>query len=188
MCALLLRRVPGMTFSIVPRADAWGVAVASKFLSVGAVVPQVEQGVGAVATQAMARLAYRGELLAALARGESAQAALDAAVPSDERRDDRQVGVVGGDGAASWMGPACLPWAGGRTCEGVGSAYAVQCNILVDPVVVEEMARAWVASGGESLDARLLAMLIAGDAAGGDARGRQSAAVVAYAPGAGYDR
>ena len=178
-----------MTFSIVARdGDAWGVAVASKFLAAGAVVPQVEPGVGAVATQAMARFAYRGELLAALARGESAEAALEAAVASDEGRDDRQVGLVGGDGAASWTGPACLPWAGGRTGEGVGSAYAIQGNILVGPEVVEEMERAWLASEGESFDARLLAALLAGDAAGGDARGRQSAAILAYEPGTGYDR
>ncbi|MBM6546117.1 DUF1028 domain-containing protein [Janibacter sp. YIM B02568] len=178
-----------MTFSIVARdGDAWGVVVASKFLSAGAVVPQVEMGVGAVATQAMARVAYRGELLAALARGESAQAALDAAVAADAGRGDRQVGVVGDGGAASWTGPGCMPWAGGRTGEGVSSAYAIQGNILVGPEVVEEMERAWLASAGDPLDARLLAALLAGDAAGGDARGRQSAAILAYEPGTGYDR
>lgn len=178
-----------MTFSIVARdGDALGVAVASKFLAVGSIVPEVRPGVGAVATQAMARYAYRAELLGALASGAAAVQSLADAVATDDGRDDRQVGVVGPAGAATHTGSGCMPWAGGHTGSDERSAYAIQGNILTGPEVVEEMQRAWLASAGQPLDHRLLAALLAGDAAGGDARGRQSAAIVAYAPGAGYDR
>ncbi|HEX6917445.1 MAG TPA: DUF1028 domain-containing protein, partial [Phycicoccus sp.] len=103
-----------MTFSIAARdGDAWGVAVASKFLAVGSVVPAVRTGVGAVATQAMARVAYLEELLGALASGAGAAAALDDAVAADTGHAERQVGVVGPDGAATYTGSGCLPWAGG---------------------------------------------------------------------------
>ncbi len=177
-----------MTFSIVARdGDAWGVAVASKFLAVGSIVPEIRPGVGAVATQAMARYAYRAELLAALAAGVSATQALTDAVAADSGRDDRQVGVVGADGAATHTGSGCMPWAGGRSGGDEHSAYAVQGNILAGPDVVEEMERAWLGSAGRPLDHRLLAALLAGDAAGGDSRGRQSAALVAHEPRAGYD-
>jgi len=177
-----------MTFSIVARdGDAWGVAVASRFLAVGSVVPEVASGTGAVATQAMARYAYRAELLASLAAGVPAGQALADAVAGDDGRGDRQVGVVGGDGAATHTGSGCLPWAGGVSRGDRDSAYAIQGNILTGPEVVAEMERAWLASAGRPLDHRLLAALLAGDAAGGDSRGRQSAALVAHAPGAGYD-
>ena len=178
-----------MTFSIVARdGDALGVAVASKFLAVGSIVPEVRPRVGAVATQAMARYAYRAELLDALASGELAAAALAAAVAGDDGRDHRQVGVVGAEGAATHTGSDCMPWAGGLTGGDASTAYAIQANILTGPEVVDEMEAAWLGSAGRPLDHRLLAALLAGDAAGGDSRGRQSAALVAYAPGAGYDR
>lgn len=177
-----------MTFSIVARdGDALGVAVASKFLAVGSIVPEIRPGVGAVATQAMARYAYRAELLAALADGTSAAAALAAATAGDEGREDRQVGVVGADGAATHTGSDCMPWAGGRSGGDATTAYAIQGNILTGPEVVEEMERAWLGNSGRPLDHRLLEVLLAGDAAGGDSRGRQSAALVAHSPGAGYD-
>lgn len=177
-----------MTFSIVARdGDALGVAVASKFLAVGSIVPGVRPAVGAVATQAMARYAYRAELLHALEAGVNASQALADAVAADSGRDDRQVGVVGADGAATHTGSDCMPWAGGRTGGDASTAYAIQGNILAGPEVVEEMERAWLESDGRPLDERLLAALLAGDAAGGDSRGRQSAALVAYAPRAGYD-
>lgn len=177
-----------MTFSIVARdGDALGVAVASKFLAVGSIVPETRPAVGAVATQAMARYAYRCELLGALDHGISAAQALADAVAADHGRDDRQVGVVGSDGAATHTGSGCMPWAGGRSAGDEHSAYAIQGNILTGPEVVEEMERAWLSSTGRPLDHRLLAALLAGDAAGGDSRGRQSAAVLAYAPRAGYD-
>lgn len=177
-----------MTFSIVARnGDALGVAVASRFLAVGSIVPETRPAVGAVATQAMARYAYRAELLHALEAGVGATQALADAVAADSGRDDRQVGVVGADGAATHTGSDCMPWAGGRTGGDASTAYAIQGNILTGPEVVEEMERAWLGSGGRPFDERLLAALLAGDAAGGDSRGRQSAALVAYAPRAGYD-
>ena len=177
-----------MTFSIAARdGDAWGVAVASKFLAVGSVVPAVRQGVGAVATQSLARVAYLDELLTALAEGAEVRAALEAAVAADEGRAQRQVGVVGPTGAATYTGEGCLPFAGGVAAGSDRTAYAIQGNILTGPEVLEAMEAAWLASEGERLDHRLLAALLAGDAAGGDARGRQSAAILARAPGAGYD-
>lgn len=177
-----------MTFSIVARqGEAYGVAVASKFLAVGAVVPAAAVGVGAVATQALARIDYLDELLGCLAGGESPQAALDAEVALDEGRAERQVGVVGATGAATYTGPDCMPWCGGVARDGGDSAYAIQGNILTGPEVVEAMERAWLLSAGQPFARRLLAALTAGDEAGGDSRGRQSAAMYAVEPGAGYD-
>lgn len=177
-----------MTFSIAARdGDAWGVAVASKFLAVGSVVPRVVAGRAAIATQAMARVAYLDELETSLARGRPAADALAAAVAGDPGRDHRQVGLVGPDGAASWTGEECLTWAGGRSGAAIDGAFAVQGNILTGPQVVDAMEATWHATAGQRLDHRLLAVLLAGDAEGGDARGRQSAALLARCPGAGYD-
>lgn len=177
-----------MTFSIAARdGDAWGVAVASKFLAVGSVVPAVRTGVGAVATQAMARVAYLEEVLGALASGAGAAAALEDALAADAGRAERQVGVVGPDGAATYTGSGCLPWAGGVSGGDVTSAYAIQGNILTGREVVADMERAWHEGAGRRLDDRLVAVLLAGDAAGGDSRGRQSAALLVRSPGAGYD-
>jgi uncharacterized Ntn-hydrolase superfamily protein len=164
------------------------VAVASKFPFVGSVVPVARLGVGAVATQAMARVAYRDVALAALAAGSSAEAAVLACTDPDEERDHRQLGVVGTASQATWTGPSCLPWAGGLTGRDAGGGYAIQGNILAGPQVVAEMERAWLASGGSSFTDRLVAALLAGDAAGGDSRGRQGAALYAVSPGAGYDQ
>ena len=178
-----------MTFSITAHdGDAWGVAVASKFLAVGSVVPAVRHGIGAVATQAMARVAYHDDVLDALSGGASVGDALDAAVAADEGREHRQVGAVGRTGASTFTGLQCLAWAGGFAAGDGHSAYAIQGNILTGPEVVEAMEAAWLAGAGRRLDERLLAALSAGDAAGGDSRGRQSAAILALAPGAGYDR
>ena len=177
-----------MTFSIVARhGDAYGVAVASKFLSVGAVVPGARSGVGAVATQSFARVAYIGDLLAALATGADAATALAAATAADDLRDERQVGVVGAHDAATFTGSGCTPWAGGTTGSGEGTAYAIQGNILAGPQVVRDMEQAWLGSVGQEFTTRLLLTLLAGDSAGGDARGRQSAAMYAVQPGSGYD-
>jgi uncharacterized Ntn-hydrolase superfamily protein len=174
-----------VTFSIVahdPAAGDWGVAVASKFPAVGAVVPHVRAGVGAVATQAWANVAYGPEGLRLLAEGRPADQVVAALVEEDDGRDQRQVGVVDGAGRpASFTGPRCMPWAGGVTGEG----FACQGNILVGPEVVESMAEAFTGTGGELVD-RLLAALVAGDAAGGDRRGRQSAAVYVAREGGGY--
>jgi uncharacterized Ntn-hydrolase superfamily protein len=174
-----------VTFSIVahdPAAGDWGIAVASKFPAVGAVVPHVRAGLGAVATQAWANVAYGPEGLRLLAEGRRADEVVAALVEEDDGRDQRQVGVVDGAGRpASFTGPRCMPWAGGVTGEG----FACQGNILVGPEVVESMAEAFAGTGGELVD-RLLAALVAGDAAGGDRRGRQSAAVYVARAGGGY--
>ena len=176
-----------MTFSIVARsADGaeYGVAVASKFLAVGAAVPAAAAGVGAIATQSYANLAYRPQGLALLSEGRSAQEALDALTAADELREQRQAGVVAaaGDGA-TYTGGGCFPWAGGA----VGDGYAIQGNILTGPEVVAAMEAAYLASDpAQPLSRRLLAALSAGDRAGGDRRGRQSAALLVVTPGGGY--
>lgn len=180
MTPAMVRR---MTFSIVGRqGDSLGVAVASKFLAVGAAVPAAEPGAGAVATQAYANLSYRADGLALLREGRSAQETLDALVGGDDGRDQRQAGVVDASGrSASFTGPGCHDWAGGRT----GEDYAIQGNILVGPEIVEAMESAWLSSSGDLAD-RLLAALAAGDQAGGDRRGRQSAALLVVRKGGGY--
>ncbi len=172
-----------MTFSVVGRqGDALGVAVASKFLAVGAAVPAAEAEVGAIATQSYANLSYRPDGLALLRDGRSAQETLDALTAADEGRDQRQAGAVdAAGGSATYTGSACHDWAGGRTGEG----YAVQGNILVGPEVVEVMEAAWLSSTGDLAD-RLLAALTAGDEAGGDKRGRQSAALLVVRRSSGY--
>jgi uncharacterized Ntn-hydrolase superfamily protein len=176
-----------MTFSIVARSadgESWGVAVASKFLAVGSAVPAAVAGVGAIATQADANVAYKGQALSHLDDGATAGVALQRLLEDDEGRDHRQVGLVDVDGgAASHTGVACLEWAGGRTGEG----YAVQGNILVGEEVVAAMERAFLDADPDTpLAHTLLAALAAGDAAGGDRRGRQSAALLVVREGAGY--
>ncbi len=174
-----------MTFSIVARDPATGdlgVAVASKFLAVGSVVPWARAGVGAIATQALANVAFGPDGLAALAGGDAAESVLSALTDADEGRADRQVGVVDAAGRAStFTGTGCLTWAGGRTGDGV----AVQGNILTGPEVVEAVLDVYSGSAAPFPD-RLLEALLAGDRAGGDARGRQSAALLVVRDGAGY--
>ena len=179
--------VPAMTFSIVGRSadgQAFGVAVASKFLAVGAAVPAAQAGVGAIATQSYANLAYRPDGLALQPAGRSAADTLDELTAADEQRETRQAGVVDASGsAATFTGSGCHPWAGGVT----GPGYAIQGNILAGPDVVVAMERAWLATGtDEPLARRLYAALAAGDAAGGDRRGRQSAALLVVTPDGGY--
>lgn len=172
-----------MTFSIAARdGDAYGVAVASKFLAVGSAVPAARAGVGAVATQAYANLSYRPEGLDLLAAGSTSVEAVERLTGGDDGRDQRQVGIVSSSGGATFTGAACNEWAGGRC----GEDYAVQGNILVGEQVVEAMEQSWTSSAGRPLATRLLAALRAGDQAGGDRRGRQSAALVVARPGAGY--
>jgi len=172
-----------MTFSVVGRhGDALGVAVASKFLAVGSAVPAAEAGVGAVATQSYANLAYRPDGLAMLRDGRSAPETLDALTSADGERDSRQAGIVDASGrSATFTGTGCHDWAGGRS----GEDYAVQGNILTGPEVVDAMERTWLAATGDLAD-RLLATLAAGDGAGGDRRGRQSAALLVVRAGSGY--
>jgi len=174
-----------VTFSIVATdGEAWGVAVASKFLGVGAAVPAAAVNVGAIATQSWANLAYRPDGLAMLRDGKSAQETLDALTAADELREERQAGIVDGQGrAATYTGSGCNAWAGGVT----GDGYAIQGNILVGPEVVEAMERAWLATDTtQPLTRRLQAALEAGDAAGGDKRGRQSAALLVVTEAGGY--
>lgn len=176
-----------VTFSIVARDESgthWGVAVASKFLAAGAVVPAARAGVGAIASQAFANLAYRPDGLSLLESGIAAQDVVDTLTAADEGRDHRQVGVVdAAGGSATFTGAACLPWAGGT--EGPG--FAVQGNILTGPGVVDAMVAAWLGSDPAApLARRLHAALLAGDRAGGDARGRQAAAILVVTEGGGY--
>jgi uncharacterized Ntn-hydrolase superfamily protein len=176
-----------MTFSIVARSadgESWGVAVASKFLAVGSAVPAAVAGVGAIATQADANVAYKGQALAHMDDGATASVALQRLLEDDEGRDHRQVGIVDVDGgSASHTGHACLSWAGSIT----GDGYAIQGNILAGEEVVDAMEAAWQASDADApLARRLLEALAAGDDAGGDSRGRQSAALLVVREGAGY--
>ena len=175
------------TFSIVaadPAAGEVGVAVASRFFAVGTVVPFARAGVGAVATQASANTTFGPRGLDLLARGLTAEETLKVLLRGDEGRDRRQVGVVtaSGDSATS-TGPGCSAWAGGRK----GPGYAIQGNILVGEAVVAQVERAFLASAGKPLAERLLLALKAGDAAGGDSRGRQSAALLVCRAKGGYN-
>jgi uncharacterized Ntn-hydrolase superfamily protein len=179
-----------MTFSIAARATdgptgepEWGVAVASKFLAVGSAVPAAVAGVGAIATQASANVAWKGIGLSLLDEGATASVAVQRMVEEDDGRDHRQVGLVDSEGGAStYTGTACLDWAGGIAEDGV----AIQGNILTGPEVVEAMHSSWKQTAGQPLARRLLAALAAGDDAGGDSRGRQSAALLVVQEGAGY--
>ena len=165
------------TYSIVAcdlAASQWGVAVQSKFLAVGSVVPWAEPGVGAVATQAAGVAVYGRLVLEALEGGASPAEALERVLADDPGRETRQLGVVTADGrSAAFTGADCLDWAGHRT----GDGFAVQGNILAGEAVVDEMVRAFGTSSGP-LVSRLASALEAGQAAGGDRRGQQSAAVV----------
>ncbi len=173
------------TFSIVahdPAIPAWGVAVQSKFLAVGSVVPFAEAEVGAVATQALANASYGPEGLRLLRSGLGAEEVVRKLTAADPGRDERQLGVVDARGrAASFTGSKCLAWAGHE----VGEGFACQGNILFGAEVVRAMARTYEASTGDLLD-RLLAALAAGQREGGDRRGMQSAALLAARAGGGY--
>ena len=174
-----------MTFSIValdPATGDLGVAVQSKFLAVGAVVPWVSAGIGAVATQSFANVRYGPEGLALMGAGLSAQQALDQLTAHDALRDQRQAGLVDAHGgSATFSGRGCLAWAGGRT----GSGWAAQGNILAGAAVVDGLADTYLA-GGLPFPELLVACLAAADAAGGDRRGRESAAVYIARAGGGY--
>ena len=174
------------TYSIVAcdlAAGQWGVAVQSKFLAVGSVVPWAEPHVGAIATQSYANPRYGPEGLALLREGRSAEETVDALTAADEGRAERQVGVVDGQGrAASFTGSECHDWAGGRT----GPGYAAQGNILVSGETVDALAATFEQNGHLSLAERLLECLAAAQAAGGDRRGQQSASLLVVEKDAGY--
>lgn len=174
-----------MTFSIVAcdlDDQAWGVAVASKFPAVGAVVPYAQAGAGAVATQSFANTSFGPRGLEMMVSGLSAQETLERLLEDDPDKELRQVGLVDArGGAATFSGSKCFAWAGGVS----GPGYAIQGNILARESVVPAMERAFLESRG-SLPARLLTALLAGDRAGGDRRGRQSAAIYVVRPHGGY--
>jgi uncharacterized Ntn-hydrolase superfamily protein len=173
------------TFSIVafePETDSLGVAVQSRFLAVGSVVPWARAGHGAVATQAMANYNYGPHGLDLMSEGNSAEQAVQALTSADEDREHRQIGVVDALGRAStFTGSECFDWAGGVT----GKHYAAQGNILVGRETVEAMASTYEQTDGD-LAARLLSALDAGQGAGGDSRGKQSAALLVVREGGGY--
>lgn len=173
------------TFSIVAcdlKAGAWGVAVASKFPAVGAVVPWARARAGAVATQALANTTYGPKGLELMAGGLSAEKTLEKLLARDKEREQRQVGLVDAKGrSATFTGKACMEWAGGAS----GPGYAIQGNILAAATVVSEMEHRFREKRG-SLPERLLAALEAGNRAGGDRRGRQSAALLVVKRKAGY--
>jgi uncharacterized Ntn-hydrolase superfamily protein len=175
-----------MTFSIVardPETDAVGVAVQSKFISVGAVVPFVSADAGAVATQAFANVEYGPDGLDLLRDGHDAETVVERLVDPDEEAASRQVGVVGQDGSvAAFTGEECLDHASDLQ----GENYTVQGNILAGRDVVESMAEAFEETD-DDLPERLIAALHAGQAAGGDQRGKQSAALYVAREGGGYD-
>jgi uncharacterized Ntn-hydrolase superfamily protein len=177
-----------VTFSIVgwePSAEPspeWGVAVASKFLAVGAAVPWAAAGAGAVATQALANLSYGPKGLEALAAGRSAGEVVDVLTAGDSEREHRQVGIVDArGGSATYTGRECFEWAGGRS----GTGFCCQGNILSGAEVIDRMVETFEGTSGD-LATRLLAALAAGDDAGGDRRGRQSAALVVVRAHGGY--
>jgi uncharacterized Ntn-hydrolase superfamily protein len=176
------------TFSIVAadvRTGQLGVAVQSKFPTVGAIVPAARAGAGAVATQALGNVKWKKEALDLMAKGVPVDEVLKKLVAADPQRDDRQLGLVDAKGkAASWTGKRCPDFAGSI----VGDGYAVQGNILVSRATIEAMAAAYEAAvkAGRPLAERLLLALEAGQAAGGDRRGQESAALVVVRPGGGY--
>jgi uncharacterized Ntn-hydrolase superfamily protein len=173
------------TYSIVAcdlDAQRWGVSVQSKFLSVGSVVPWAEPHVGAIATQAYANPRYGPNGLQLLREGLSAQEVVDRLTGEDEGRDQRQLGVVDGEGnAATYTGRECMDWAGGRT----GTNYAAQGNILVSAETVDALAETFESSTGP-LASRLIDCLAAAQAAGGDSRGQQSSALLVVQRDGGY--
>jgi uncharacterized Ntn-hydrolase superfamily protein len=165
------------TFSIAaydPEKKEWGIAVASKYLAVGSAVPWARAGVGAVATQSFVNTTYGSRGLELLAEGKSAEDVLKTLLEADKDGDVRQVGIVDASGAtAQHTGKKCIAWAGHKS----GKNYAVQGNLLAGEEVVDKMARSFEGSEGP-LAWRLMAALEAGEEAGGDKRGKQSAAIL----------
>lgn len=174
-----------MTFSIVgydPQEKEWGIVVQSKFLGVGAVVPFAKAGVGAVATQSYANTAYGPQALELMAQGKSAEEVMELITKDDPDKEMRQVGLIDAEGnGATFTGTYCYDWAGGVT----GKHFAAQGNILVDENTVKAMAETFESTQG-SLAHRLLQALNAGQQAGGDSRGQQSATLLVVKEKGGY--
>jgi uncharacterized Ntn-hydrolase superfamily protein len=174
------------TYSIAAcdlEAAQWGVAVQSKFLAAGSLVPWAEPGAGAIATQAYANPTYGPDGLELLRAGLSADEVVDQLTTRDEGREHRQLGVVDAQGrGATYTGAECYDWAGGRT----GAGYSAQGNILVSAETVDAMAAAFEQSAGRPLAVRLLECLAAAQAAGGDRRGQQAAGLLVVEKDGGY--
>jgi len=174
------------TFSIVardPNTHELGVAVASRFFSVGSVVPYASANAGAVATQANANVAWGPRGLELMQRSATAEETMKILIREDSDPSARQIGLVARDGSsATYSGPKCNAWAGGRS----GPNYAVQGNILTGEAVVAAMEKTFLETKG-TLARRIYAALSAGDAAGGDSRGRQSAVLIVVKDAAGYN-
>src|SRR6058998_1154827 len=163
-------------------AGQWGVATQSKFLAVGSVVPWAVPRVGAIATQAYANPRYGPDGLRLLRDGLSAEEVVERLTAADDGRDERQLGIVDAEGrSASYTGSRCLDWAGHRT----GPCYAAQGNILVSAETVDAIAVTFESSSGPLVE-RLLDCLDAAQAAGGDRRGQQSAALLIVERDGGY--
>jgi uncharacterized Ntn-hydrolase superfamily protein len=177
--------VPCHTFSIVaydPDAKEWGVGVASRVLAVGAVVPFAKAGVGAIATQSLANKGYGPQGLKLLAEGKSPEEVIKALTEEDKLKDNRQVGIIDAKGnVANFTGTKCNPYAGART----GKNYSCQGNLLAGEAVINDMAKAFEEAEGK-LAWRLIASMEAAEKAGGDKRGKQSAAILVVREGAGY--
>jgi uncharacterized Ntn-hydrolase superfamily protein len=174
------------TYSIAAcdlEARQWGVAVQSKFLAVGSLCPFAEPDVGAIATQSFVNPRYGPDGLALLRQGLTADEVVERLTAADDGRDQRQLGVVDGQGrGATFTGEQCFDWAGGRT----GESYAAQGNILVSEATVEALADRFEGSAGRPLALRLLDCMDAAQAAGGDRRGQQSASLIVVEKDAGY--
>jgi uncharacterized Ntn-hydrolase superfamily protein len=175
-----------VTYSIAAcdlEAQQWGVATQSKFLAVGSVVPWAEPGVGAIATQAYANPRYGPNGLTLLREGLTASEVVERLTAADDGRDHRQLGIVDAlGGSATYTGSECMDWAGGVT----GPCFAAQGNILVSGETVDALAATFIATDGEPLAERLIACLAAAQAAGGDRRGQQSAALLVVEADGGY--
>lgn len=172
------------TFSIVaydPETKEWGIAVASKYLAVGSAVSWAKAGVGAVATQSSVNVLLGNAALELMGKGKSATVALDELMKGDAGRDVRQIGIIDKNGiTANYTGAKCNPWAGAK----VGKNYSCQGNLLSGPEVLDAMAKEFEGTSG-SLGVRLLSSLAAGEKAGGDKRGKQSAALLVVKPNGG---
>jgi uncharacterized Ntn-hydrolase superfamily protein len=173
------------TFSIVaadPAQREIGIAVQSKFLAVGAVVPWLESGAGAIATQAWANTSFGPRALELLHAGEPPEQIVQTLIAGDDNAEDRQFGIVGAGGrSATYTGSRCIGWAGGIARDG----FAAQGNCLAGPAVVDAIAATFLHAGGALAD-RLVGALAAGQREGGDKRGQQSAALIVLKPGGGY--
>ena len=175
-----------MTFSIVaydPKNNEWGVAVQSKFVAVGSIVPYAKAKVGAIATQAYANTSYGPNGLALLEKGLTAEETIQRLIKDDEKKEERQVGIVDSFGnAASFTGSECFEWAG----HIVGKNFSCQGNILASEEVVKAMAKAFKTTRGDLIE-KFFAVLDAGQEAGGDRRGRESAAILIVKEKGAYD-